>query len=44
MVLQIAQGVGYDWGVSRGSDISSWSELIKGLGSAAEGDRRAAVH
>jgi len=31
MMLQIAQGVSYIWGVSVGSDISSWSGVIRGL-------------
>jgi len=31
MMLQIAQDVSYIWGVSVGSDISSWSGVIRGL-------------
>jgi len=44
IVLQVAQGVGYSWGVFVGSDISFGAECSEDWSLLVEGDWRVAVH
>ena len=44
MVLQIAQGIGYSWGLSAESDISFRAECSEDQSLLVEDDQRVAVH